>query len=153
EVAGITARDGAGPHIRPSVAWVRSRADAAGLVIGGRHLGAAADAPLDLRIAIAGQPFTSLAVAPGFFDRVVPIPPMTLQSTDAYVPLAVSSAARGGGRSAPVALEQFDLQPRGVPMLAFEDGWQEPEYDRRTARAWRWMTEQATLWVRPIGRD
>ena len=38
-------------------------------------------------------------------------------------------------------------------MVGLVDGWQEPEYDPRTARSWRWMSERGTLWVRPIGRD
>ena len=52
-----------------------------------------------------------------------------------------------------VGLEQFDLQSPGVPMIGLAEGWHEPEYDPRTARSWRWVSEQATLWVRPVGRD
>ena len=37
-------------------------------------------------------------------------------------------------------LEQFDLQPEGVPVAGFDAGWQEPEYDSRTART-AWMSE------------
>jgi hypothetical protein len=50
-----------------------------------------------------------------------------------------------------VSLEQFDAQPDGVPMAAFDTGWHEPEYSPSTGVAWRWMTERADLWVRPIG--
>jgi hypothetical protein len=52
-----------------------------------------------------------------------------------------------------VSLEQFDVQSAGVPMVGAESGWYEPEYNPRTAQAWRWASERATLWVRPIGRD
>ena len=38
-------------------------------------------------------------------------------------------------------------------MFGFGDGWHEPEYNPATARAWRWMSERARLWVRPVGRD
>jgi len=36
-------------------------------------------------------------------------------------------------------------------MLAFDEGWQEPEYNPAIG-SWRWMSERADLWVRPIGR-
>jgi len=53
----------------------------------------------------------------------------------------------------PVALEQFDLQPEGTAMFGFVDGWFEPEYNPTTAQAWRWISEQGRLWIRPLGRD
>ena len=65
EVAGITARDGAGPHRQPSVAWVRPRSDEALLMIGGRHLGAAGD--IRLSLTLDGRPLHSLDAKPGFF--------------------------------------------------------------------------------------
>ena len=37
-------------------------------------------------------------------------------------------------------------------MVAYAEGWHEPEYNPGIGRAWRWASEQATLWVRPIGR-
>jgi hypothetical protein len=37
-------------------------------------------------------------------------------------------------------------------MTAYEAGWQEPEYNRLTGLSWRWISERAVLWVRPIGR-
>jgi hypothetical protein len=30
-------------------------------------------------------------------------------------------------------------------MLGFDEGWQEPEYNPTTGRAWRWMSERAVL--------
>jgi len=38
-------------------------------------------------------------------------------------------------------------------MIGADEGWYEPEYNPRTARAWRWTSEKASLWVRPIGRN
>jgi len=52
-----------------------------------------------------------------------------------------------------VGLEQFDLQSPGVPMIGADSGWYEPEYNPRTAQAWRWASERAVLWVRPVGRN
>ena len=37
--------------------------------------------------------------------------------------------------------------------FGFDDGWLEPEYNPRTARSWRWMSESAALQVHHAGRD
>jgi hypothetical protein len=52
-----------------------------------------------------------------------------------------------------VSLEQFDAQAPGVPMFAYDNGWHEPEFNLQTGRSWRWMSEKAALWIRPVGRD
>jgi hypothetical protein len=153
EVAGISERDAAGPHRQPSVAWIRGRSGAADLIIGGRHLGFAGDPPA--RVTVAGDrgPIDAWQISPGFFFRRIIVPAGMLDG-QGYVPLRVSSAAAdGSGRVVPVSLEQFDLQPEGTVMFGFVDGWHEPEYNPGTAQAWRWMSEQARLWVRPTGRD
>jgi hypothetical protein len=38
-------------------------------------------------------------------------------------------------------------------MAGVDEGWYEPEYNPRTARAWRWTAEKSFLWVRPLGRS
>ncbi len=38
-------------------------------------------------------------------------------------------------------------------MAGAGEGWHEPEYNRSTGRPWRWASERAVLWVRPVGRD
>ena len=38
-------------------------------------------------------------------------------------------------------------------MAGASTGWYEPEYNRQNGRAWRWASERAELWVRPLGRD
>ncbi len=154
EVAGITALDGLGPHRKPSVAWIRARQDGAALLIGGRHLGVSTDPPVRITIASSGAIVERFEVRPGFFFRLLELPPGSLESNDAYRPLDVASTvADGSNRVIPVGLEQFDLQPPGVPMIGVEGGWYEPEYDPRTSRSWRWMADRATLWVRPVGRN
>jgi hypothetical protein len=153
EVGGITERDGAGPHRQPSVAWIRGRSGAADLIIGGRHLGSASDPPARLTLAGDRGPVDSWEISPGFFFRRIAVPAGLLDGSG-YVPLRVSStAADGSGRVVPVALEQFDLQPEGAVMFGFVDGWHEPEYNPKIAQAWRWTSEQARLWIRPISRD
>lgn len=153
EVAGVTARDRLGPHRQPSVAWVRTGSEELLLMLGGRHLGAAGDPRARVSVRTNGRPLAMFDVSPGFFFNVIAVPAGTFASADGYVPLEVKSDAVGAGQEVPVALEQFDLQREGVPMIGAEQGWQEPEYDPRTGRAWRWTAERSTLWVRPVGRD
>jgi len=153
EVAGVTARAGLGPHAKPSVAWLRARPEEAALAIGGRHLGGSDSPPMQLLLTLGGATLESFDVKPGFFLRRIALPQGSLAGSG-YLPLEVSARPSGGSTaSTPVALEQFDLQSPGTPMLAVEDGWYEPEYNPRTARSWRWASEKAVLWVRPIGRD
>jgi hypothetical protein len=152
EVAGVTARDQLGPHRAPSVAWIRAGSEEVLLMLGGRHLGAAGEPAARLSLRVNGRPLGNMSVSSGFFFNLVKIPAGMLASSDGYVPLEVASEAPGD-RQVPVALEQFDLQGDGTPMIGVERGWQEPEYSPSTARAWRWSTERATLWVRPVGRD
>jgi hypothetical protein len=153
EIGGVSARDNRGPHLQPTIAWVRARPDAATLMIGGRNLGAAGDPVARITIARDSTAIESWDVSPGFFFRILELPAGSL-SGDGYIPLTVTAAAADGSkRAAPVSLEQFDLQPAGAPMFGFVDGWGEPEYNPTTAQAWRWMSESATLWMRPTGRD
>ncbi len=152
EVAGVTARDGLGPHRTPSIAWVRAGADDALLILGGRNLGAAGESAR-ISLTLGGRLLTSFDTGPGFFFRRVPLPAGTLAGSGGYLPLAVAAQGAAGGPAPPVALEQFDLQRDGAPMVGLMDGWYEPEFNPQTARAWRWATDQAVLWVRPVGRD
>jgi hypothetical protein len=185
EIAGVTANDGDGPHVKPSVAWIRTRLEAATLMIGGRHLVDGAP-PVRISLSLAGTPLDSFDAGPGYFFRRIDLPPGSLGSDrgqtgvrpgsdrgqtgvrpgsdqgqtrvrppiSSYLPLSVSSiAADGSTRQLPVSLEQFDLQSAGVPMIGAESGWYEPEYNPRTAQAWRWTSERAVLWVRPVDRN
>jgi transmembrane protein TMEM260 (protein O-mannosyltransferase) len=153
EVAGVTARDGFGPHRKPSVAWIRGRDDEATLLVGGRHLGGASDPPVRITLLLNGAPLDSIDVKPGFFFRRLSLARGSLAGAG-YIPLAISSsAADGSNRVMAVGLEQFDLQGAGMPMIGAEEGWYEPEYNPRTARSWRWTAEKAALWVRPVGRN
>ncbi len=152
EIAGVTARDGSGPHRQPSVAWIRAGADEQLLMLGGRNLGAPGSAAR-ISVATEGRMLASFDAAAGFFFRLVPLPAGTFAAAGGYLPLAVAAQNPAGGSVVPVALEQFDLQPAGVPMVGAVEGWQEPEYNPRTARSWRWASDKAALWVRPVGRD
>jgi hypothetical protein len=151
EVAGVTARDRLGPFTEPSVAWVRSRNDAADLVIGGRQVGG--EAPARLTLSLADRLLATWDVTSGFFFRQVPLPAGSLAGAG-YLPLRVSaSAADGSGRPVDVKLEQFDLQSGDRVMFGYVEGWQEPEYNPATSLSWRWMSEKGQLWVRPVARE
>jgi hypothetical protein len=154
EVAGVTAREGLGPHRKASIAWARSRREEATLLLGGRHLGTASDSPVEVVLSTTGTLLDRFEVKPGFFLRRIPLPAGTLAAGTPYIPIEVSSHPSGqSGDPIPVGLEQFDLQSPGIPMIGADDGWYEPEYNPRTARAWRWTAENAVLWVRPVGRN
>ena len=151
EVAGVTARDGLGPSVQPSTAWVRAREPAADLVLGGRQVGGAA--PARLTLSLADRVVATWDIAPGYFFRRLDLPAGSLAGTG-YLPLRVSaSAADGSGRGVDVKLEQFDLQSGANVMFGYVDGWFEPEYNPTTALSWHWMSEKARLWLRPVGRD
>jgi hypothetical protein len=152
EIGGQTERAGAGPARKPSIAWVRSRPDAATLMIGGRNLDAPGGALARVSISIGGRPFDSFVVAPGFFFETRTLPAGTLRTADAYLPIAVTAESIDDA-SARVSLEQFDIQSGDVPMVGLSSGWQEPEYNPVMGRSWRWMSDAATLWVKPGGRD
>jgi hypothetical protein len=151
EIAGITEKEGYGPHRRPSIAWVRGRSDATTLIIGGRHLGAVGDPDAQIDIELNGVTLTTLPVKSGFFVRTIEFPPDTFRGTG-YLPLRFTAKSLGT-QPVRVALEQFDLQPTGTPMLGLLEGWQEPEYDRTMGRAWRWISDRGVVWVRPVDRD
>ena len=151
EVSGITEAEGYGPHRKPSVAWVRGRSGAATLLIGGRHLGAPGEAEAEISLDVNGVAGSTFRVPPGFFTRTIDFPPGAFRGSG-YLPLQCR-AKPTGPQPVRVSLEQFDLQGPAVPMLGLLEGWQEPEYDRTISRGWRWASERAVLWVRPVGRE
>jgi hypothetical protein len=142
EVGGITARDRLGPAAAPAVAWLRARGDETTVLIGGRHIGAGT-ATVALRL--NGTPVDTFAAPSGFFLRQLTLPAGALSTGTAYQPFDVTSIGE-------VSLEQFDAQPPGVAMFGYDIGWHEPEFSAAERRAWRWTSDHADLWVRPIGR-
>ena len=148
ETAGIAERDGWGPHRRPSIGWVRRRATDAVMMIGGRHLGG--DPPVSLVVNLDERPVTTIVVRPGFFLDFVDVPATALAGAGRYAKLTVS--AQSTGVTPPVAIEQFNLQSPDRVQYGFDEGWYEPEYNPRTARSWRWMSERAVVRVHHAGR-
>ena len=152
ETAGIAAREGWQPHLRPSIGWIRRHDGPATMVLGGRHLGAGGSAPMRIVATLDERVIVEREVSPGFFTHNVELPPGALTGEGTYAALQVRALASTGD-AAPVALEQFNVQRDGVPMIAYGSGWHEPEYKPDTALSWRWVSRRGELWVRPVGRD
>ena len=143
ELAGLSAAAGRGPSTGGAAARGRGQAGAVTLVLGGRHIApaAAAAATVDVRIGDRWQ--QQVQVPPGRFALVWMLPAGSLAEPP-YLPLRVvtSDSATAPER---IFLEQFDLQPAGVPVIALESGWYEPERDTRTGRRWRWVADESRL--------
>ena len=147
EVGGVTAREQLGPHIAASVAWLRPQPEETTVILGGRNL---SDRPVTMAAGLPAGVVARFPIEPhAFFVRRFPIAAGALGGGPAYLPLEVKSES---GNALPVSLEQFDAQPPGVPMFAYDTGWQEPEFNRLERHSWRWMSEKSDLWVRPVGR-
>lgn len=152
EIGGLTMRDMMAPGQQPAVAWVRRRDVPVTMVLGGRHRGAASDPPLVLRVSVDGRQIDEWPIAPGPFLFMRPVLPEELAGDATYARLELSASWAGSG-PAPISLEQFDFQSIDGAMVAFDQGWWEPEYDRRSGRTWRWSSREATLWLYNPGRD
>jgi hypothetical protein len=153
EIAGITERDGWGPHRRASLGWVRRRSEEAMMTIGGRHLGGSGEPAVGIAVALDGRTVTVIETGPGYFLRFVRLPAGVLTGEGRYAALTVTAAPVGPGPTPRVGLEQFNLQSSNVVQFGFDDGWYEPEFNPRDARSWRWMGERAALRVHHAGRD
>jgi hypothetical protein len=152
EVAGITDRDGSGPHKQASVGWIRRRPGESVLMIGGRHLGVRSDSPSRIGVALDDRPVLTFDVEAGPFLRFHSLSAGALSGPGPFARLAVTAGA-GTASAPPVAIEQFDLQDPDVVEFGFDEGWQEPEYNPDTGRSWRWMSDRATLAVHGGGGD
>lgn len=149
ETGGIAARDGRGPSKAPVVAWIQTRDTETTLVLGGRYIADGAAPASAITVNVSGSSIANFQVRPGFFVYEVPVAAGTFSAAAGYLPMQIAATA---APQATVSLEQFDIQPPGVPMIAYEAGWQEPEYNPSTGVSWRWMSEHSVLWVRPTGR-
>ena len=144
ETAGMANLMRQGPHLGPITAWVRRRAGAARLLIGGRNLGGPGGGAARFRVAIDGVPLDAWESAPGFFLRVIEIPAGRLGGEAGLAQVTVWSTPAAGNVPVPTAIEQFDLQDPGTMMWGYADGWQEAEYAPALG-VWRWTSDRATL--------
>jgi hypothetical protein len=121
-------------------------------MIGGRHLGRAGDPPVLFRVRIDGKDLAAWTAtpSPAFFLRVLDLAAGALTGDGRFAILQVDATLADGSRPGGLAaIEQFDLQDAGVPMLGFEEGWQEPEYNFSQGRSWRWASGTSTLRITP----
>jgi hypothetical protein len=142
ETAGVAKETGRGPGVAPIQGWIRRRADAAVMMMGGRNM---TSAPSRLRIEIDGRRIDERDVAPGFFLEMLDVPPGALAGSGDYATMTVTA---GSDR---MAIEQFDVQSKGHVVFGFGDGWYEHEYNPSTGAEWRWTSDRATLRIRAEG--
>jgi hypothetical protein len=147
ELAGHTAASGKGPSTSRATALARAHDGAATVMIGGRYVQPnGPEATLAVRI---GSSWDTAAwqqearITPGPFAFTWTVPPATL-SGSGYLPVMVAASGLAERNNA-VLLEQFDVQPAGVPVIALESGWYEPERDVATGRTWRWLADQSQM--------
>lgn len=179
ETAGVASADARGPDRGPITAYVRRRADAAVVVVGGRHLDPAGKpARFDLSIDDRSVESWVVGANPGFFLRLVQLPVGGLRSdfrskaetTNAAIGSARSTpdsqtgarysrlqirsvAADGSGARIRTSIEQFNVQSADRVVMGFGDGWYEQEYDPGAERLWRWASPQAALRIHHGGHD
>ncbi|MBI2835356.1 MAG: DUF2723 domain-containing protein [Acidobacteria bacterium] len=136
-----------------AIAYVRSRADPAFLMIGGRNLAPPGSGSARVTVAVDGRPLEAWEAAPGFFVKTFEWPAGALESPARLARLEITSAPMVGTDPVDVAIEQFDLQaPRSV-VFAFGPGWHEQEYNPTAGRLWRWTSERADAIVHHGGHD
>lgn len=150
EIGGLTARDRAGAPA--AVAWVRRRDTASTLMLGGRHLGGESDPPVVVRVRIDGRQVDEWPIRPGPFVFMRPLLVEELEGTSTYAQLEIDAAWAGSG-PAPLSLEQFDFQSIDGTIVAYDEGWWEPESHERSGQSWRWTSREAKLWLFNPGRD
>jgi hypothetical protein len=142
ETAGIARLMGRGPSIGPITAWVRRRPEPVRMVVGGRHLGAPIDLPASFAITLDGRTIAQWSAMPGFFVHEFDVPAGGLVGDGALARLTIES--HSGPTTVPTAIEQFDVQSRGSMMWAYDEGWQEAEYNMMLG-VWRWTSDRSTL--------
>ena len=135
EAAGVSEADRRGPATGSIDGWVR-RVDGV-LMIGGRNLDGAARPRVV--VAIDGQSPDEFVAPPGPFLRFIPLSFTGSEQAAAYATVTVRVSP-----PAPVAIEQFDASP-SRPLIGFGEGWHEREFNPRTGRGWRWLSERGEL--------
>ena len=155
ETAGVARADGAGLGAGPIRAWIRARASAATLMIGGRHLGSGSGTEAAVSVRIDGRDVESWAAPPSSpsFLRLIPLAEGALACAAPWCVLEIRATDPGGAATGVVAIDQFDLQAPETSMIGYGAGWQEPEYDPARGRSWRWASGRAELRTAPTDRD
>jgi len=156
ETAGVAKADGTGLGRGPIAAWLKRREGAAIIMIGGRHLGAGAGPSARVSVRIDGRDLDAWMVEPATpsFLKFFVLPPGALEGEGLWARLEIAAAATDTGTPTGIVdVEQFDAQDPATPMLAFGEGWQEPEHNPSTGLSWRWASGRSTLYVSSADRD
>ena len=143
----LTTSERLGRH--EAVAYIKSRPEAALLIIGAESTGQAAE----IALTIDGRAIETLAVpAGGRVFRRLRLEPGALANT---APLSKLLAAYGGpdGKPQTVRLTQFAVAPPDALFAVHHAGWNEIEYSKELQRRWRWTTAKAETFINSGGRD
>jgi hypothetical protein len=145
ETAGVARLDKRSLDHGPIAAWVRRRDGPVTMMIGGRHLGKAGDPVVHFIVSIDGRSVETWDVPPTspFFMRFASLPSGVLAGAGRFARLEVAATTSDGVARVNAAIEQFDLQAPDVPILGFDAGWYEPEYNPSQGRMWRWAGARA----------
>jgi hypothetical protein len=147
EAAGVAEADRTDLSHAPIQAWANRSTFGGVLMIGGRNFDGAARTML--AVALGGVPRDLVdPLPPGPFLRFIDVPAagVHLASND-YVQVTVTTTP-----PARVAVEQFDVSATR-PVVGYGDGWHEQEFNPRTGRRWRWLSERGELrWRAPTPR-
>jgi hypothetical protein len=158
ETGGLTQATGTGLDHRPVVGYIRQYAGPMHAVIGGRHLGSAADPPAGLEMTLDGRVIDGWTVTPRdpAFLRFIELPRGVAGPEGSYARLTVRAitpsqppgALVQHAEKAPVAIRQFDIQPASRAIFGFGPGWHDEEFERVTGLRWRWTSDRAVVRVR-----
>ena len=147
EVAGTTFATGRDPRIVPAEAYLRRTDAAFRVLVGGWYLaGTEAGAVV---VTIDGREVARWVVTPEApsFVQWIDLPAGALVGEGAYATLHVRVEGIGDRDAPQIALQQFDAAAVDDVMVAFGEGWHQPESDEETGRSWRWAGPRATLIV------
>ena len=136
ELAGVSNEDRRGLVDGP-IGGHLSRAVLGGvMILGGRNFD-----PTSTSVTVGvGDAWTMrFTAAPGAFVQAWQLPAMVADATARSLPIVV--AANPPSR---VSLEQFDASARRT-LVAFDQGWHEPEYAPATGLRWRWLSDRGNL--------
>ena len=156
EIAGVSNVDGKGPSRGGAEGWMRRRAVASRLVIGGRNLGGPGAPVVRFALRIGDRVVDTWDVAPnpGFFVRSITLAGSAVAGVADLERFDVTAVAADGSTAVvPTAIEQFGLQPLDAVQFAFAEGWHEDELQPRTGLRWRWSSGESAIQVWPVDRD
>jgi hypothetical protein len=134
---------------REGVAYIRSRDDAALLVIGGQSKGAVARVSLTMNDRPIGT--FDIPAMGEFFGRVA-LERGVLSTPEGFNRL-VASYASSDGRAQGIWLTNFAVASPDDVFYLRHAGWNELEYSKQLQRRWMWTTDRAETFVNSGGKD